>query len=39
MSGQTNETAFESYVEEAVERLQEYRNALITTAVTGKIRV
>ena len=53
MSGQTNERAFEAYVEEilltrgdwksgsnaAVERLQEYRTALITAAVTGKIDV
>ena len=50
---QTNERAFETYVEEillarggwksgsgaALERLQEYRTALITAAVTGKIDV
>jgi hypothetical protein len=31
--------ALVTQVEEAVERLQEYRSALITAAVTGKIRV
>jgi hypothetical protein len=35
----TTERAFETYGEAAIEGLQEYRTALITAAVTGKIDV
>jgi hypothetical protein len=35
--GLTTERAFETYGEAAIEGLQEYRPALITAAVTGKM--